>query len=362
MKKKCLIGMSGGVDSSVSAALLLEMGYEVEGLTITPFRVDPSCRQLETEKSCCSAKSLQDAHNVCEQLGIKHHLVDLTEAFKEQIVSKFIQDYLSGKTPNPCVLCNPLIKWEGLIKTAEKFGCDYVSTGHYAKINYNKKNKRYYISKGADPTKDQSYFLWKLSQEQLSKTIFPLADYKKTEIKEIAGKLNLYVEKKPESQEICFIPDNNYHNFLENNVTDIRQRIGKGNIFFNDKIIGQHNGYPFYTIGQRKGLGISHTKPLYVKSINAKENILVVAEDDDISSISLIANELNFQKYLEFDEEKIFNVKIRYKDKGSEAKCIMLENGTLHVKLLEKKKAVTPGQSVVIYEDNDLVAGGIIFE
>lgn len=362
MKKKCLVGMSGGIDSSVAAALLLEMGYEVEGLTITPFRIDPSCRQSETEKSCCSANSMQDAHNICGLLGIKHHLIDFTEEFKENIVSKFINDYLSGKTPNPCVLCNPLIKWEALIKTADKFSFDFVATGHYAKINFNGQNNRYYITKGTDSTKDQSYFLWKLSQEQLSKTIFPLAEYSKTEIKEKAKKLNFNFEKKPESQEICFISDNNYRNFLENNVQDIEKKIGKGNIVFNGEIIGQHNGYPFYTIGQRKGLGISHPKPLYVKSINAEENVLVVAEDDDISSISLIANELNFQKYIEIKEEKIFNVKIRYKDKGSKAKCKIPDNGTLRVDFLEKKKAITPGQSVVIYEDNDLVIGGIILE
>ncbi len=362
MKKKCLVGMSGGVDSSVSAALLLEMGYEVEGLTITPFRIDPNCRQSETEKSCCSAKSMQDAHNICELLGIKHHLIDLTEEFKEKIVSKFIYDYLSGKTPNPCVLCNPLIKWEALTKIAEKYSCDFVATGHYAKINFNEQNQRYYITKGKDSTKDQSYFLWKLSQKQLSKTIFPLSNFSKTEIKEIAVKLDFNIEKKPESQEICFIPDNNYHNFLENNVLDIEKKISKGNIVFNGEIIGQHSGSPFYTIGQRKGLGISHPKPLYVKSIDAKENVLVVAEDDDISSISLIASELNFQKYIEIEEEKIFNVKIRYKDKGSDAKCKMLANGTLRIDFLEKKKAVTPGQSIVIYEDNDLLAGGIILE
>jgi len=322
MKKKCLVGMSGGVDSSVAAALLLEMGYDVEGLTITPFRVDPSCKQLETEKSCCSAKSMQDAHNVCQQLGIKLHLIDLTESFSEQIVSKFIDDYLNGKTPNPCVLCNPLIKWESLLKIAEKLSCDFVATGHYAKINFNSTNQRYYISKGVDLTKDQSYFLWKLSQEQLSKTIFPLADYNKSEIREIASKLNLIVEKKPESQEICFIPDNNYYNFLEKTVPDIHQKIGKGDIVFQNKVIGQHIGYPFYTIGQRKGLGISHPKPLYVKSINPIENIIIVAEEDDIFSNSLIANELNFQK----------------------------------------KKAITTGQSVVLYDGNDLVAGGIILE
>lgn len=360
MKKKCLVGMSGGVDSSVAAALLLDMGYDVEGLTITPFRIDPSCQQKETEKSCCSAKSMQDANRICNQLGIKHHLIDFTESFKEQIVSKFAQDYFSGKTPNPCVLCNRLIKWEALLEAAEKYQCDFIATGHYAKINFNSQNQRYFISKGNDPAKDQSYFLWKLSQEQLSKSIFPLANYQKPEIKEIANKLKLDIEKKPESQEVCFIPNNDYHSFLESNYPDILSRIGKGDIIFNNQVIGQHKGFPFYTIGQRKGLGISHPKPLYVKSIVAEKNIIVVDEIDGLSSFSLIARELNFQKHIEIEQNKIYNVKIRYKDKGSPARCSIEGREFLKVEFLESKKAITPGQSVVVYEGDDLILGGII--
>lgn len=361
-KKKVLVAMSGGVDSSVAAALLVEQGFDVIGLTIATHKLDDDCRPVENKKSCCSYTGSIDAYRVCQILGIEHKIIDLTETFKNTVINNFIEEYLHGRTPNPCIECNTKIKWGPFLTKANEYGADYLATGHYAKILKNESNGRYYISKGIDKSKDQSYALWGLSQEQLARTIFPLAEYTKQEVREIARKYNLPVFNKIESQDICFIPNNNYHSFIEKQVPDINEKVNSGNIIFRGKIIGKHKGFPFYTVGQRKGLGLSFSEPLYVKKIDANNNIIEVDTFDETYDNGLIGEKLNLMKYNDLDSTKVFSVKIRYNDKGKSAYCRINSDGLLQVDFIEKRRSVAPGQSVVIYEEDDVVGGALIRE
>ncbi len=362
LNKKVLVGISGGVDSAVAAALLLERGYDVVGITITPIKISDDCFADTRESGCCNYQAIIDARDVAEQLGIEHHLVDLSEIFKEKIINNFIDEYLNGRTPNPCALCNPIIKWGEVLKHASKYSCDFYATGHYAKIVYNEIGMRYAIEKGDDPKKDQSYFLWGLTQEHLAKTIFPLADIDKSITRDLARKYNIPVHNKAESQEICFVPSNDYKEFLVDNVQGIDKKYAGGDIVFDDEKIGIHKGFPFYTVGQRKGLGISHNKPLYVKAIIPEKNTVIVAEEEELLTSNLVAENVNMMKYSDFPEGKIFTAKIRYRDVGAACKCEVNDKGELIVKFDEPRKAITPGQSVVIYEDAQIVAGAIIRE
>lgn len=356
--KKVIVGMSGGVDSSVAAALLNDKGFEVIGLTITPFKIDNQCRTLENERSCCSYQSVLDANDVCKQLGIEHILIDLTEIFREKVVNNFINEYLSGRTPNPCVICNHTIKWYAMLKKADEYNAKFVATGHYSNV-IQTYNGNYIIRRGKDSSKDQSYFLWMLSQEQLSRTIFPLALLDKKQTRELANKFNLPVKDKIESQEICFIPKNDYRQFLSEQVPDLDEKIGKGDIIFNNNVIGTHKGFPYYTIGQRKGLGISYDEPLYIKSITAEKNIIEVATIKEIQKKGLISENFNIFSPELLDANIGLTAKIRYRDIDEPVKCEIKDN-KLIVHFEKPKKAITPGQSVVIYYDDFLVAGGII--
>ncbi|MBM2815626.1 MAG: tRNA-specific 2-thiouridylase MnmA [Ignavibacteria bacterium] len=359
--KRVVVGMSGGVDSSVAAILLHKQGYEVIGATISPFKIENDCRVDDNPKSCCSFKSVADAHEVCNMLGIEHKLIEMSARFRTMIVDNFINEYMSGRTPNPCVICNPNIKWQGMLEKADSMGAGFVSTGHYAIINYDEETKRYYISKGTDKTKDQSYVLWNMTQEQLSRTILPLSNYPKTEIRKIAKEYRLPVFDKPDSQEICFIKDDDYGRFLRENVEGI-ESLEKGEIMYEGNKIGKHKGFPFYTIGQRKGLGISHKEPLFVKTIDFRNNVIEVSRSEGLLSKTLFASSVNLMKYEKLDSKRLFKVKIRYKDSGEEAWCESMPDGKLKVEFLEPRRAITPGQSVVLYEGEDLVGGGIIDE
>lgn len=358
-KNKILVGMSGGVDSSVTAALLVEKGYQVSGLTVTPFKIDPKCKIEEGERSCCNQKSMMDAIDISNQFGIEHYLTDMTDDFRDKVVENFVSEYLSGRTPNPCVICNPEIKFKALIDKADEIGAYYVATGHYARIRYDSDLDRKILCKGLDAKKDQSYFLWRLTAEQIERTLFPLGEIAKEETRDLAEKFNLKVKKKPDSQEICFVPDNDYRNFLE---SYLEKSIEKpGDILINGKKIGTHRGYPFYTIGQRKGLGISYPEPVYVKHIDPINNIIEVATIENTINRALKAIDYNISKYDSLDPNKLFTVKIRYRDPGTPAYC-RIENERLVIEFIDDKKAITPGQSVVIYEDDDVVGGGTIDE
>ncbi len=358
MKKKVLVGMSGGVDSSVTAALLLEFGYEVLGVTIAPF--DTGVNESTEVKAKWRKSSVEDAENVCKQLNIEHFVFDFSSTFRDNVVDYFVREYLSGRTPNPCVHCNPIIKWGLLLEKACELGADFLATGHYARIVNDPKTNKYFVRKGADVLKDQSYFLWKLSSQQLSRTIFPLGEMTKEQTRKKAESLGLAVYKKAESQEVCFIRDNDYHNFLRRKIENIDDIVPEGDILFNGKSAGKHKGFAYYTIGQRKGLGVTYKDPLYVTRIDAENNIVEIGENDSLLTKTLTIKNSNFTKYDQLDENQPYLVKIRYKDRGTQAICKHLPDNRMEINFFSEVRAVTPGQSVVIYEDQDLIGGGVI--
>lgn len=359
--RRVLLGMSGGVDSSVAAALLVEQGYEVIGITIKTYRYEDVGGNVGNDSSCCSLDGINDARRVCMALDIPHYTVDFTGVFKANIIDYFTDAYMSGDTPNPCVKCNRLIKWAEMLKKADSLNAEYIAMGHYAQICRNEADARYFIRRGVDVAKDQSYMLWGLTQESLARTLFPLSDLTKEQVRTIAADKNLPVAAKGESYEICFIPDNNYKRFLRDTVEGFDERVGgEGNIVLDGQIVGKHQGYPFYTTGQRKGLGLSHPEPLYVLDVIPETNTVRVGKEENLDSRELYAHTVNFQKYPSLSAERELTVKIRYKDPGAAAHCISNINGDLHIRFPEVRRAITRGQSVVLYEQDDLVAGGII--
>ncbi len=352
--------MSGGTDSSVAALLLKEQGYEIIGMTFRSYDlISKGC--LEKETGCCSVDSIFEAKKLAAELGFEHKIIDIRKLFEKTIIQNFINEYMSGSTPNPCVLCNQIVKWGQMIEEADNLKCNYLATGHYAQVIF--ENGRYFLRKGSDNLKDQSYFLWKLSQENLARTIFPLGNLTKTEVREIARKLNYEkLANKKESQEICFIPDDDYRQFLRQRVPNIDKKIGEGNfIDTNGKIIGKHKGFPFYTIGQRKGLEIAMGYPVYVLNIDATTNTITLGDSNQLLKTEVWIEETNFMKYPDIFKEKEAICKIRYNNKGEECRVKQFDN---KIKITFKKpvSAVTPGQSAVIYEENDIIAGGIIMK
>jgi len=359
---RVLLAMSGGIDSSIAALILKEQGYDIVGVTYRTYdSIKESCIAKET--GCCSIESIMEAKNFAKHIGIDHHIIDLRDIFKKTIIKNFIDQYLKGNTPNPCVECNSTVKWGELLLLANMLNCNKIATGHYARIE--KTNNSYVIKKGIDNSKDQSYFLWRLTSEQLERTIFPLGNFLKKDIKETAKKygfLNLY--NKSESQEICFIPDNNYRNFIINNINEQQKKLIKpGNFILpNGKIIGQHKGYPFYTIGQRKGLNISYTEPLYVTKIIPETNTVVVATRKEVETNNCyIKNFYINPAYNNALNNKQFIVKIRYNDKGNKANIDVEDTNKINIKFITNVFAITPGQSAVIYDNDIVVGGGIIY-
>ena len=355
---KVLVAMSGGVDSSVAAILLMEQGYEVIGLTMKTWDYETS-GSSKKETGCCSLDSINDARNIAVDLGFHHNILDIREEFGDYVIDYFTDEYMIGRTPNPCVLCNTHIKWEALLKRADKLGCDFIATGHYANIN--EKSGRYFISKGKDLNKDQSYALWGISQKNLSRTIFPLGSLEKDEIKKIAldrGYDNLV--KKSESYEICFVPDNDYRSFLKKRVSNIDKVIKKGDFITEDgQTVGTHQGYPFYTIGQRKGLGLALGYPIYVTNIDVEKNTVTVGTFDELKRNGMYVDKLNFMKYDNIDSRLNAYTKIRYNDSGNPS-VIEKVGDTMKVYFGAGVNAITPGQAAVFYEDNDVIGGGWI--
>jgi len=358
-KGKVLLAMSGGVDSSIAAILLHEQGYDVIGITMKTWDYAASSVSKK-ETGCCSLDSINDARHMAVNLGFPHFILDIREEFGKHVIDNFVDEYIAGHTPNPCVLCNTHIKWEALLKRANMLDCEFIATGHYARIR--EENNRYVISKGLDQRKDQSYVLWGLTQESMKRTILPLQNYLKSEIKQLAID-NGYADlaAKNESYEICFIPDNDYRGFLKNKVNGLEQHVDGGD--FVDRsghVIGKHKGYPFYTIGQRKGLGMAIGDPLHVLEIIPETNRVVLGSKEDMEQQQMTVGKINLSKYASLPNNYEAMTKIRYKDPGSMATITNKDNGKLNVLFHGAVSAITPGQSAVFYEGDDLVGGGII--
>lgn len=350
MKKKVAVAMSGGVDSSLTAALLIEQGYDVIGVTMT---------LSEESREAGGSTAIVDAKKVAEALNIPHYVVNYHKQFKDDVIKYFINEYAKGRTPNPCVRCNNTIKFGGLLEDCLKLGAEYVATGHYARIERDEEKGRYLLKKGLDERKDQSYVLYTLNQHVLKHFMLPLGNYSKEKTREMANKLNLPVANKPESQEICFIPNDDYKAYLKAKAPHI---LKSGDIVdVEGNILGQHEGVPLYTIGQRKGLGIAAAHPLYVVGLDVKHNRVIVGENKEVFAKGLVAKNLNFITKDKFNEKFVTTARIRYGAKACQCTVEPLDNGNLaKVLFAEPQRAVTPGQSVVFYDDDIVVGGGII--
>jgi tRNA-specific 2-thiouridylase len=358
-KGKVLVAMSGGIDSTVTALMLHNKGYEVVGITMKTWDY-ASTGTSGKETGCCNLDSFNDARAAAVQNGFPHFILDIREEFGDFVIDNFVEEYLAGRTPNPCVMCNTHIKWRALLKRADALNCDFIATGHYANIHQHT-NGRYFISKGLDELKDQSYVLWGLQQDLLSRTILPLGKYRKSEIRQMANDFG-YPElaKKSESYEICFVPDNDYRGFLKHRVEGLEKKVNGG--WFIDKNgikLGQHKGYPFYTIGQRKGLDIALGKPVYVTRIQPETETVVLGDESDLQQTEMLVSKLNWLKYDGVEDGRQVIAKVRYKDKGAIGK-VYNEQENVRVCFYEDVKSIAPGQSAVFYEGDDVIGGGII--
>jgi len=351
MNKKVVVGMSGGVDSSVAAYLLKEQGYDVIGVTMRMWQ--------EEGRTCESAETVvEDAKKVADTLGIPHYIADFTDSFKCHVVDNFVSEYLNGRTPNPCIVCNRFIKWEMLLSRAKELGADYIATGHYARID-KLANGRYALKTSVTASKDQTYALYRLTQEQLSHTLMPIGEYEKDEIRKIAEKIGIPVASKPDSQEICFIPDQDYAAFIgrQSGVKLPKE----GNFVTTDgTVIGTHKGIIHYTIGQRKGLNLAMGHPVFVAGIRPDTNEVVIGEAQDVFTHELVCNQLNFMGMEDLEENRKAMAKIRYSHKGAMATLERIEEDKIRCIFEEPVRAVTPGQAVVFYEDGYVLGGGTI--
>lgn len=351
-KEKIVIGLSGGVDSAVAAYLLQQQGYEVIGVTMQVWHGDGEDNHPVVEQM------LEDAGRVATQLGIRHYVVNFEEEFRECVAKRFVSDYFQGRTPNPCIQCNRAIKWEALLRKAREYGANYVATGHYAHIEQ-LPNGRYTISMADASEKDQTYVLYRLTQEQLAHTRMPLGAYRKEEVRMLAEELGLVVAEKPDSQEICFIPDDDYVSYIE---THREQPLPpKGNfVSVTGEVLGQHEGIWHYTVGQRKGLGIALGKPAYVVAIRPETNEVVLGDNEDVFAPALTVSEVNYMGIPELREPLQAMARIRYAHRGAPCIIYPMEDGHLRVVFGEPQRAITPGQSMVAYAEGRILFGGII--
>ena len=358
MKKTVLVAMSGGVDSSVALSKVLEMGYDAIGITMKLWNNKDPKTNVVRPSLCNSADAINGAKLICDRFGVKHYTIDFIDLFKKHVVDDFVNQYMNGKTPNPCVKCNSLIKWDALIKFSQEIGADFIATGHYAQIK--QKNNEFILAKGIDNAKDQSYMLWDIDKKQLSKTLFPIGGMTKDEVRDYAIKNNLETANRAESQDLCFVLGDDYNQFLYEIVPDKMENISDGPIIDeeNNKV-GIHKGFTNYTIGQRRGLGLSFPEPRYVKKINPINNTVVISKKDALYSRQCTAHSINLLKNnLSFPAN--ITAQIRYNSKPSLAAIDLNKDNEIKIKFENPQLAITPGQSIVFYDDDTLIGGAII--
>ena len=353
MKKKVVVGMSGGVDSSVAAYLLKEQGYDVIGVTMQIWQ-DEETAAVEENGGCCGLSAVDDARRVAAQLDIPYYVMNFKNDFKKNVIDYFVDEYKNGRTPNPCIACNRYVKWESLLQRSLMIGADYIATGHYARVE-KLDNGRYAIRNSVTAKKDQTYALYNLTQEQLSKTLMPVGDYTKDEIRTIAEKIGIQVAHKPDSMEICFVPDQDYAGYIERETGYVSK---KGNfVDLEGNVLGEHKGIIHYTVGQRKGLGLALGYPVFVVAIRPESNEVVVGRNEDVMAGKLYANRLNFMSIENPQDGMRVKAKIRYNHEGAWCTIRLKGKDLLECVFDEPQRAITPGQAVVLY-DGEYVAGG----
>jgi tRNA-specific 2-thiouridylase len=348
--------MSGGVDSSVAAHLLKEQGYDVIGVTMQIWQDEDNFTQEESG-GCCGLSAVDDARRVANALDIPYYVMNFKNEFKSAVIDYFAEEYLKGHTPNPCIACNRYVKWESLLKRSLDIGAEYIATGHYARV-IQLENGRYTLQKSVTAAKDQTYALYNLTQYQLAHTLMPVGEYTKDAIREIAKDINLRVANKPDSQEICFIPDNDYAKFITEYTGETPM---EGNFVTSDgKVLGKHKGIIHYTVGQRKGLNLAMGHPVFVLAIRPETNEVVIGNGDEVYSNKLLAGNLNFMAIEDLDGEMTVDAKIRYSHKGSKCVIRKIDKDTVECIFEEPQRAITPGQAVVFYEGDIVIGGGTI--
>lgn len=354
-KKKVVVGMSGGVDSSVAAYLLLEEGYDVIGVTMNFWQGEDQAEG--PEGGCLSTAAAEDAKRVADKLGIPHYVLDFKDEFRRHVMDYFVDAYVHGNTPNPCIVCNRFVKWEALLKRSKELGADYIATGHYARIDQ-LPNGRYAIRNSVTAAKDQTYALYRLTQEQLSHTLMPVGAFEKNRIRQIAAEQGLIVASKPDSMEICFIPDNDYGSFIERNAN---KPLVTGNFVKADgTVLGPHKGIIHYTVGQRKGLGLSMGHPVFVTEVRPDTNEVVIGEAEDVFTNTVYCNKMNYMSVERLIEGKTYLGKIRYGHRGEECTAELIGEDTLKCSFQQPVRAVTPGQALVLYDGEHVAGGGTI--
>jgi tRNA-specific 2-thiouridylase len=355
---RVVVAMSGGVDSSVAAGLLKEQGYDVIGITMNLFPLSKEYCLDKDLKSCCGWGAVEDASKVASKLGIPHSVLNLKDSFENLVVSNFLEEYSRGRTPNPCVRCNQFIKFDVLLEKARKIGASFVATGHYAQIVQDTRSGQFCLKKGMDKEKDQSYFLYTMTQDQLSHTLFPVGLFTKSEIRKRAHKWGLPVADRPESQEICFIPDKNYVDFLKKRKP--QASLPGPIVSMEGQVLGYHDGIINFTVGQRRGLGIAAPHPLYVLKINSAKNQVVVGPNELLYKKDLVADQINWIPGSKIDSPVPARARIRFKHKEARALLVPLDSEKIRVEFEKPQRAITPGQAVVFYEGDVVLGGGTI--